>query len=274
MAPVPDWACLEAGNFLILHSTKVKPESIREIAGRLQVLLKVLAADYPMDGLEGTLFVVRICKDESQYGQYGGPGNTTGYWDSINREVVSYVDEADRKGSLRRIPGILVHAYFAEALGFVAPHEWFSLGLSSFYSACEVDRAGNLVPKKHLDFERTAGKAKEGGTFVPLEQFLRYGYSQFMGPKIVDNYAQAWSFAWFLKMQKDPEWKGILSSYYGALSSGARHRPARVMSQGGLMFLSSEAVEEGIRKSAWEAVFGAFDGEKWKRLERAWLDFK
>jgi hypothetical protein len=187
--------------------------------------------------------------------------------------MVSYVDETAGKWTLGRIPSLLVHAYLSEALGSVAPHEWFTIGLSGFYSGAPTGTYGGLHPSRNRDFDATLREARAGGTLVPLEQFLRYGRTQFLGPDILRNYAQAWSFVWFLKRQQAPEWKGVLSTYYEALRSGVRDRPARLEFQGDARSVASEE-EELIRESAWKAVFGGFDGDTWERLEQAWLDFK
>lgn len=272
MAPVPDWACLEDGNFLILHSTKIGPDYIKEIAARLQTLLKVLEADFPFEGAPETLFVVRICKDREQYRQYGGPGRAAGYWSPNEKEMVSYFDTMARQWILCHTPSLLVHAYFAEALSPLTPHEWFSLGLSTYYAGCDLSQSGNLVPRKSPDFHPASRKAKEEGTFASLEEFLRYGRARFLGERVFENTAQAWSFVWFLKMQKDPEWSRILSAYYGALRSGAREFRAQAESGGDTGAIPLEE-ENRIRESALDSVFGGFDGEKWRRLEKAWLSF-
>src|SRR5689334_19503613 len=175
MESFPDWAFLEDGNFLILHSTKIRPNYIKEIAARLHVLLKVLEADFPFEGAQETLFVVRICKDQGQYRQYGGSGGTAGYWSPNEKEMVSYFDWMAREWSLRHTPSLLVHAYFAEALSPLTTHEWFSLGLSTYYAGCDLSQSGNLVPRKSPDFHPASRKAKEEGTFASLEEFLRYG---------------------------------------------------------------------------------------------------
>jgi hypothetical protein len=273
MAPVPDWACLDEGNFLILHSTRVQPERIREVVGRLQALLKVLAGEYPTERVKDALFVLRICKDQTQYSQYGGPGNSTGYWNPMEEEMVSFIDESAAKRSIRSTASLLVHAYFSQALDSAAPHDWFTVGLSSFYSGCVLNRSGTLVPRRNADFASDITKAEEGGTTAPLDQFLRYGHAQFTGQQILQNYAQAWSFHWFLKMQESPEWAGLLPSYYAALRSGLRETPARGDGTAYTGHLSPEDGER-IRESAWKVVFGGFDESKWRRLERAWLDFK
>lgn len=272
MRQVPDWTCLEAGNFLILHSTKIDPERIGELVRSLAAVLKVLGEEFPMDGVEETLFVVRLCKDRTQYEMYGGPGGSSGYWSPGDGEMVSYVDGLEPRRSCQRIPGLLVFAYFYRALDSVCPQDWFTNGLSTYYSGCVFNASGILVPRKNTDFSPLMGKAIEEGTLVPLEQFLRYDHARFQGPGIQRNVAQAGSFVWFLKQQRAPEWKGILSSYYEALRSGLQDRRPRRERQEDPVALSQDQ-EYRIRDFAWKSVFGGFDKDKWRRLERAWLDF-
>jgi hypothetical protein len=269
MAQVPDWACVEDGNFLVFHSTKIPPEHVRSVIAHFRALLKSLAREYPCEGLDDALFVIRLCKDWSQYQQYGGPSDSTGYWSPGEREMVTYVNSGASTWRPHRSAGLLVHAYFAEALAGMAPHDWFAVGLATFYERFTMGRHGNLLVEKNRDHEGAFRKAREDGTLAPVERFLRFEHHEFMGERFGRNAAQAWSFTWFLKTQRAPEWSGLLASYYAALRSGVRETLAREGGTGPV----SDGEADRIRKSAVDTVFGGFDQAKWRDLEKAWLEF-
>jgi len=62
---------------------------------------------------------------------------------------------------------------------------------------------------------------------VPLDKFLRFSQAEYYqrggdpakGGDVLQNYAQGWSFIWFLRTTKEPKYQGILDRYFNTLKA-------------------------------------------------------
>ncbi|MCB9915353.1 MAG: hypothetical protein H6828_09410 [Planctomycetes bacterium] len=199
--------------------------------------------------------VLRVFKNAAQYHEYGGPGGSAGYWASFHEELVIYDDKA---GGGRRDTWIVLnheafHQYIFYLYGSIAPHSWYNEGTGDFFSGYEYKhKRFDLKPNSwRKDTIREAIKANQ---HVPLKDLVRFTQSEYYGNNKFgadpgQNYAQGWSFIYFLRTGKgkasgwDASWDNILNVYFETL-----------------------AATEDLDK----AVDTAFAGVDWDAMEECW----
>jgi hypothetical protein len=204
--------------------------------------------------------VVRICKDADMYYSYGGPGGSAGYWSSFHKELVLYDDRqgGGRDNTYAVLNHEAFHQYIYYFYGSLAPHSWYNEGTGDYYSGYRFD-----IKRKKFElgpFDWRTGTIKETlrqDNHVPLKQFVRWTQGEYYGNNDLgasggDNYAQGWSFIFFLRHGKgkpkgwNKAWDGILDTYLDTLAS-----------TGDL----DKAVDE------------AFKGVDWNELEECWIRY-
>lgn len=212
--------------------------------------------------------VVRVFTSRESYHSYGGPGGSAGYWDAGHKELVLYDDQA---GGGRNDTWIVLnheafHQYIFYFYGNISPHSWYNEGTGDFYSGF-FWKNGRFILERNKwrkDEIAVAVRAKDGkdrddkATFCPLEEFVRWDQSEYYGNNKAGldggaNYAQGWSFIYFLRTGKknnakgwNPAWDSILETYL------------RVLAMSGKL---DQAVEE------------AFKGVDMAALQTAWIDY-
>ena len=208
--------------------------------------------------------VVRLCATEDQYYSYGGPHGSAGYWNFVAQELVLFVDKV---GGVRGTWAVLNHEAFHQYIfyfyGNISPHSWYNEGTGDFYSGYEYKNKRFTLKKfdwRTGTIQEALRNSKPDGKkfYVPLHEFVRmtqreyYGETKFnTGPR--ENYAQGWSFIYFLRTGKknnakgwNPKWDSILDTYLRALASSGK---------------LDQAVEQ------------TFTGIDFDELERAWIDY-
>lgn len=207
--------------------------------------------------------VVRVCANQQQYHQYGGPGGSAGYWNWGTEELVIFDDKAG--GGRRDTWAVLNHEAFHQYIfyfyGNISPHSWYNEGTGDFFSGYQLKN--NRFVLSRFDWRlRTIQQAirekKDGkNTFAPLRDLVRFTQSEYYGNNKYnlgggENYAQGWSFIYFLRTGKgkargwNNAWDGILDTY-----------------------LETLAATRDLDKS----VDVAFAGVDWEALETAWMAY-
>lgn len=200
--------------------------------------------------------IVRVCKDAEQYYSYGGPGGSAGYWSPMAKELVLYDDR--KVGGKGDTWAVLNHEGFHQFIfyfyGNISPHSWYNEGTGDFYSGYQY-KAKRFTLEKFQWRVGTIKTAVAEGTFVPLKEFVRWSQAEYYGQNKLgvgagQNYAQGWSFIYFLRTGKkanakgwDPKWDGILEAYLKELA---------------------------MTNSTDKAVEKAFEGIDMDALEEAW----
>lgn len=202
--------------------------------------------------------VVRILTDQASYMSYGGPGGSAGYWSPMARELVLYDDQA---GGGRNDTWIVLnheafHQYIFYLYGNISPHSWYNEGTGDYYSGLEYKNK-RFTLKANQWRKGTIQEAVRQDKDVPLEAFVRmtqpeyYGTNKF-GATIGNNYAQGWSFIYFLRTGKkqfqknwNPAWEEILPKYFRVLAMSGDLDQAVVEAFQGVDF-------DALQK-AWEA---------------------
>lgn len=291
VATTPGWALYESENYFIISNNEDK-QFIKELMERLEAIRAVYEEMYPFDEAarikvaaakrraeEGEedeeepsrettsgyssqqrsqCSVVRVCKNQTQYHEYGGPGGSAGYWAAFHEELVIY---DDKEGGGRRDTWAVLnheafHQYIFYLYGSIAPHSWYNEGHGDFFSGWQYKHKKFAL--KPFDWRQrlVQGMVREN-KFVPLEKIVRFTQREYYSGSEYDtgpgeHYAQGWSFIWFLRTGKgkakgwDSRWERILPVYFEVLAS-------------------TEDLEA--------AVDQAFDGVDFEALTESWKDY-
>ncbi|MEO6708390.1 MAG: hypothetical protein ABI054_05045, partial [Planctomycetota bacterium] len=154
--------------------------------------------------------VVRVVANRDQYSSYGGPGGSAGYFSSSDEELVIYDDKAvgGRNNTWATMNHEAFHQYIFCFFGNLSPHSWYNEGTGDFYAGYQLKN--NRFELKPFDWrvstikdelrKRDSGKQ----TYVPLKELVRYDRDHYYdikngGERAGENYAQGWSFIWFLR---------------------------------------------------------------------------
>ena len=280
----PGWAYLQTKNYLIVYDKVVKPDRVRLIAVQIEAIRKdVYEVMFPPDRAITAISIVRVCKDKPQYVQYGGSSQSAGYWNSGAQELVFYEDTSAKKDSLRVLNHEAFHQYIFYSVGSISPHDWFNEGHGDYFSGHDYDRSGRFIPKPFSWRNGEIKNAMGAKTFIPLKTFMSYSHAQYYGPQIGQNYAQGWSVIWFLRRTRNPEWKGMLETYFNTLKGEVTKwvneqvdaaKANGSWKEGWKPSFTPDNVEEAARQKAYDSIFGGWDDRKWARFEKEWLDAK
>jgi hypothetical protein len=292
VATTPGWRLYETENYFIVSNNE-DADFLDELMERLEAIRAVYEELYPFDEAariraeaarrkaeeadadeedrepgetssgytsrqRSQCSVVRVCKNQTQYHEYGGPGGSAGYWAAFHEELVIYDDQEG--GGRRNTWAVLNHEAFHQYIfylyGSLAPHSWYNEGHGDFFSGYQY-RHRKFVLKPFDWRQRLVQGMVREEKFVPLEKLVRfsqreyYSTSQFgTGPG--EHYAQGWSFIWFLRTGAgkakgwDPAWERILPTYFEVLAS-------------------SEDLDEAVDR--------AFEGVDYEALTEAWKDY-
>jgi hypothetical protein len=278
----PGWSYLQTRNYLLLYDKAVKPDRVKLVAVQIEAIRKdVYEVLFPPDRPVTAICVVRVCKDKEQYHQYGGPGGSAGYWNPGSRELVFYEDVAQKKDALRVLNHEAFHQYIHYSAGAVAPHSWFNEGHGDYFAGFNFNTRGKFVPAKFA-WRADAKSMLGSGDIIPLKTFVRMTQQEYYGPRIGKNYSQGWAFIWFLRQQKNPEWKDILPVYFNTLKAEitkyvdewvATRKADGSYKEGDQPPIIPNEVELNAMDAAVKAAFGEFDDKKWAKIEKEWKDF-
>jgi hypothetical protein len=183
--------------------------------------------------------VVRVCKDREQYHSYNGPPGSAGYWNWVDQELVLY--DAHKEGGKADTWAVLNHEAFHQYIfyfyGNISPHSWYNEGTGDFYSGYKYLNK-KFVLGKFLWRTDTIKQALQEKSFIPLKDFVAFTQPEYYGSNKFNagpgqNYAQGWSFIYFLRTGKkggaknwDPKWDGILETYLKALATTGKTEQA------------------------------------------------
>lgn len=205
--------------------------------------------------------VVRLCRDRTEYLDFGGIPHAVGYFSPMEDELVLYAgeDPAAFRAVMRHES---FHQYIYTALGGIPPHIWFDEGYAEFMASAEVGsrRVVGFQPiEAHLHTLK-AMVAEGGPGLMPLEDFLRMSQPEFYdrpGP----HYAQAWIWVDFLVRSdygmRSSRGEDFIKRYVRALREGWAFELERAARGEPLSWSHLEAV----REAALQAALRGFDFE-------------
>jgi len=226
--------------------------------------------------------VVRVCKSQGQYSEYGGPFGSAGYWNYRDEELVIYDDKAGggRSDSWATLNHEAFHQYIFYFYGNLAPHSWYNEGTGDFFAGYQL-KAGRFTLKPFDWRVQTIREAIKSGDYVPMEEFFRYTQRDYYGENIGQNYAQGWSLIYFLRTGKksakgwNSDWDSLLDDYLDALNDAwidvkvenILKDDIEIGEDGTITFDFSDSSEEDARSKAVEIAIAGID---WEEFEAAW----
>jgi len=243
---VKGWWYVESENYFIVTNTpKKKKARILDLQRRLEAMRTVYERDFPPAKPIEAISIVRVCKDQQSYSQYGGPGGTGGYWNHVAAELVLF-HRGEKAFARSVLNHEAFHQYIHYAIGEVDLHIWFNEGHADYYGGGDVigDRVVIKPNKMRVDTIRSHVRA---GTHVPLKKLLRMSQREYYSNPLL-CYAEGWSLVYFFYkgLSSDHPWRNVLPTYYRTL------------------------LETGDQNKALEA---AFKGVDLALLEEAWKKY-
>lgn len=202
--------------------------------------------------------MVRVCKDSTQYHQYGGPGSSAGYWSWVDEELVIYDDQ--KSGGRANTWAVLNHEAFHQYVfyffGQLSPHSWYNEGTGDFFSGYQLEHGKFQLKPFNWRHRLIQGNLKEN-RYAPLKELVRWSQGEYYGSNKYkfdggENYAQGWSFIYFLRTGAktckswNPAWGTILDTYLRTL-------------------VETDDLDQAVDR--------AFAGVDWDVLEGTWKDF-
>jgi hypothetical protein len=226
--------------------------------------------------------VVRVCKSQGQYSEYGGPFGSAGYWNYRDEELVIYDDKAGggRSDSWATLNHEAFHQYIFYFYGSLAPHSWYNEGTGDFFAGYQL-KAGRFTLKPFDWRVQTIREAIKNESYVPMQDFFRFTQQDYYGEKRGQNYAQGWSLIYFLRTGKksakgwNSDWDSLLDDYLEALNNAwidvkvenILKDDVEIGEDGSISFDFSNSSEEDARSKAVEAAVVGID---WDEFEAAW----
>jgi hypothetical protein len=293
---VKGWEAFDTEHFIFVTNTKDKT-LIEQIQGDLELMRASYIKRFPpAEGvdLERVISAVRFCTTYEDYLAYGGPDGTGGYWNQADEELVlvdvQTLDFAALKKrgmpdekieNLKKIHVLDVlyheamHQYFFYANGNLAPASWFNEGYGEVFGGSVPDRRKGEIAKVDKNKFRLfwIKQCQRTGRWPDLRAFLQMTQGEFYGPSILQNYAFAWSFCFYLEeLRQDPkskrEWREIPDTYLANLREATKKKREELhIDAKDKQWLL--AYQNELQKDAFDATFKGID---LPLLEKAWIE--
>jgi hypothetical protein len=209
--------------YAVIYDASVKDDLIHDIGTQIEAIRgQVYEKLFPPDKPVTAISVIRVCKDPEQYRAYGGSGGSAGYWSWIDQELVFYKDSQNPKDALRVLYHEAFHQYIFYSVGACSPHSWFNEGHGDYFAGHNY--GGGKFERDTFSWRKDlAAQLKREKRTAPLKEWLTWGQSEYYGAPNKwkldggENYALGWSFIYFLRTTKKPEYQGILERYFNCL---------------------------------------------------------
>ncbi|MFN0205752.1 MAG: hypothetical protein ACKVS6_05505 [Planctomycetota bacterium] len=202
---------------------------VKECKERIEAIRKVFVKEF--GDRELTEYpVVRICKNFDEYGNYGGPGGSAGYFNSHSKELVMpSLKDYDVKWTWAVMNHEAFHQFIWFRCGELAPHSWYNEGTGDYFAGFKYRgnnsfEIGTVGPSLLLiDRVTPVREALKKGELAPLDKLIRFTQQDYYAKGDI-YYPQGWSFIYFLREAKKmghkpfkPEWGNILKVYFDTM---------------------------------------------------------
>lgn len=273
------WDAIDTENYLILHNSRDK-KMLKYLEHTLEAMRAFYEELFPPAAPVEAVSVVRVCRDRQGYYDYGGRRGTAGYWNFVQEELVLYDNVAGRQGSRRGNRDtyiVLYHEAFHQYIHYstieLPPHTWFNEGYADFFSGALVYSNTGRVKEVQANpwREGTIKKLVETNRHEPLAKLIKMTKAEYYrkGPQ---NYAQGWSFVYFLEKSRaasrNPAWKKILPTYFVTLKGAWEQERLELSPEASLE--DKNKAGQRARDVALEAAFVDVDVDE---LEEEWKKF-
>lgn len=244
---VPGWWYEETENYFVLTNAPKKKQAVIDgIKMRLEAIRTQYEKDFPPAKPIEAISIVRVCDDRQTYMNYGGSPGTAGYWYSLAKELVFYL-EGEKNNIWAVLQHEAFHQYIYYACGEISPHSWYNEGFGDYYSGAKIQERKVLGIDPFRWREDLIKEHARKKTHVPWKDMIRYTQQQYYSTSDL-CYAQGWSMIYFLKkgLAEGHPWGSILPTYL-------------------------KVIQETQDQD--KAVDAAFKGVDLVKIETAWIDF-
>jgi hypothetical protein len=203
--------------------------------------------------------VVRVCATKAMYHSYGGPPSSAGYWNWVDEELVVYAGGTNgTRDTWITLNHEAFHQYIFYFYGNISPHSWYNEGTGDYYSGYQLNRRGKFELERNEWRLRTIQGAVRTGDFAPLKELVRWTQQEYYGSNNLGlgggaNYAQGWSFVYFLRTGEKGKARGWQDSWNGILD----------------LYLDTLALTGDLD----QAVEKAYAGVDWEAMEKSWKSY-
>lgn len=213
---VEGWEAYDTENFILVTNV-TKKKVVENMLTDLEILRAGFTERFPpAEGADmSPVSTVRLCDGYDDYLRYAGQrmDGTGGYWAFTEEELVLFNPE-------RRIPKLrpwlkdldpisvlyheAMHQYFHYSNRQLAPGSWFNEGYGEVFGGADVDRRkGAIKDFKANKFRMKLIRAERKRAGSPdLRMMLIMPQREFYGPGVLVNYANAWSFCYFIEKER------------------------------------------------------------------------
>ncbi|MEE8469465.1 MAG: DUF1570 domain-containing protein, partial [Planctomycetota bacterium] len=226
MNMVEGWDFRDTEHYIIL-SHGVDDRFVRSVADQVEIIRKEYGKQCPPDQSLDTVSLLRICRDDVEYRNYGGPNGSAGYWSAAEQELVLF----DASGVT--LPGVdgehytrsvlfheAFHQYLQASLDQIPAHAWYEEGMAEYFGGALMER-GRLQRIEPNRYRLSAiQNTLRGGRAQPWQRIIEMDHDAFM-TNSNELYAQSWSMVYFLIEAKvvahHSRWRKILPTYFRTL---------------------------------------------------------
>ena len=254
VAGVPGWWCLESPRYIIVTNVKKESTFPKAVADQLESIRDLYEKLIPPAKPVTAISIVRICKTEQEYMNYGAPSGSAGYWSSFHKELVLYGPEnAGRTGEEKTMLVMrheAFHQYIFYCMGDVDPHSWLNEGTGDFFAGAKPVKSGAKTAFLPQEFDwriNTVLDALNSGKYVPLAKILRYSQPEYYADSDL-CYSEGWSIVYYLLKATAPDspYRKIIPAYLATLETSKDAKQA------------CDAALDGIDVAALEKDWAAF----------------
>jgi hypothetical protein len=224
-----------AKRYVVVFNTKNgrNAKLARIVAERIEAIRSQLyEVHFPPKRPFDDVSVVRVCADAHEYGYYGGPSGSAGYWSTDTEELVFY-DASPKRAVDDDTLAVLYHEAFHQYIyysaGRIMPHPWFNEGHGDYYAGATFrDGKFQILPFRwrlgpiQSAIARGEMSAANTSGHVPLDMLVSASQRQYyLLPARM--YAGGWSLVYFLRevVPKNPEWSArwghVIDTYFRTL---------------------------------------------------------
>lgn len=233
----------EGEHFIVM--TDDSQETADLLSKHAEIVYTLYTKVIPEVDTEDIKFPILVFKEQKDYSAYGGPPNSGGYYNPMVRHLVFY-----KQQKLSDTLLVLYHEAFHQYLHYYledAP-QWFNEGHADYFGPSEyVEKSKMMYIRLNPWRLPVIQQAIRSNRYQPLDKLLLMTQDELYDPQTISlNYAQSWSFVYFLWQYKNGTYAPILKAYFRKLREGA-----------------------GLKK-AYAATFGR---SPMKQIEQEWKDF-
>ncbi|MCZ6690590.1 MAG: DUF1570 domain-containing protein [Planctomycetota bacterium] len=218
-----DFSRIETEHYIVLANGG--EEDGEMVAREAELIFRVYTASFGKLDKGADRFPIIYFKNKADYIAYGAPPRTGGYYSPFIRKLVLF-DTGNQERNLTTLYHEAFHQYLHYYLER-AP-QWFNEGHGDFFGACRKKQgAKEFEIKPNLGRLRWIQSGLGEGKYQPLPRLMTMTRGELYDPKTVSmNYAQSWSFVYFLRQYQEGKYRPLLKKYYGQLQAGRGRRDA------------------------------------------------